>query len=60
MSLNTENNQFFLRLEGIDPMAKIKERAAPLSNDEVDRAYFTVLGDLMECSERTYRPFIPK
>ena len=53
---NTENNQFFLRLEGIDPMAKIEERAATLSNDEKDRAYFTVLADLMECSERTYRP----
>ena len=53
---NPENNQFFLRLEGIDPMAKIEDRAATLSDDDLDRAYFTVLGDLMECSEQTYRP----
>jgi len=53
---NMDNNQFFLRLEGIDPMAKIEDRAVTLSADEIDRAYFTVLSDLMECSEKTYRP----
>ena len=53
---NTDNNQYFLRLEGIDPMAKIEERMETLSPDQIDQAYFTLLTDLMECTESTYRP----
>ena len=55
ISLNTDNNQFYLDLKKTDDFdALIEERADTLSNNELDRFYYEALKRVMECQDSTY------
>ena len=55
ISSNPDNNQYYLDLKKIDDYdAIIEERAASLSDSELDRFYYEALKQVMECTDQTY------
>jgi len=58
ISHNPDNNQYYLDLrKDIDYDAKVEERAATLSEQQLDRYYFDALTQVMECSDQP--PYVP-
>ena len=56
ISSNPENHQYYLDLKKTDDYdALIEKRAESLGDEPLDRAYFDVLQQAMECSDLTYR-----
>lgn len=52
---NKENHQYFIEVEGgEDPDVLISERAKDLSDYMLDRYYFALLRQVMQCSDETY------
>ncbi|MCD6320135.1 MAG: ATP-binding protein, partial [Candidatus Desulfofervidaceae bacterium] len=57
ISLNPENNQYYLDIKkDIDFDALIVQRAESLDDNYLDRYYFEILAQLMECPNVTYVP----
>lgn len=57
ITANRENGQYFLDLKkDVDFDALIKKRAESLSDDELDRRYFSALARLLETSDVTHVP----
>lgn len=57
ITANRDNGQYFLDLKkDIDFDARIKKRAESLSEEELDRRYFSVLARLLEASDVTHVP----
>ena len=55
ISFNPDNGQYYLDLKkDIDFDALIEQRAETLDDSELDRYYFEVLAQVMECPEATY------
>jgi hypothetical protein len=55
ISSNPDNNQYYLDLKKTDDYdAIIEERAAALSDTELDRYYYEALKQVMECTDQTY------
>ena len=55
ISSNPDNNQYYLDLKKTDDYdAIIEERAAALSDSELDRFYYEALKQVMECTDQTY------
>ncbi len=55
ITANPENGQYYLDLKkDIDFDALIARRAETLSDDQLDRHYFTALARVLEAAERTY------
>ncbi|GHV83239.1 hypothetical protein AGMMS50212_05790 [Spirochaetia bacterium] len=56
ISCNQDNNQYFLDLKKTEDFdALIENRAASLSDNQLDRYYFDALGRAMECQDATYK-----
>lgn len=57
IEFNSDNGQYFLDLKkDIDYDAKISQKADMLSEDELNRYYFTVIYDCLEWDEEQYVP----
>jgi len=57
ISFNPDNGQYYLDLKkDIDFDAQIEQRAESLDDNQLDRYYFEVLKQVMECAESTYVP----
>jgi len=57
VSFNPDNGQYYLDLKKIiDFDAQIEQRADSLGMGQLDRYYFEVLKQVMECAETTYVP----
>jgi hypothetical protein len=57
ISFNPDNGQYYLDLKkDIDFDAQIEQRAESLDDNQLDRYYFEVLAQVMECTETTYVP----
>jgi len=57
ISFNLDNGQYYLDLKkDIDFDAQIEQRAESLGDTQLDRYYFEVLAQVMECAEATYVP----
>jgi len=57
ISFNPDNGQYYLDLKkDIDFDAQIEQRAESLDDNQLNRYYFEVLKQVMECAESTYVP----
>ncbi len=57
ISFNAENGQYYLDLKkDIDFDAQIEQRAESLDDNQLDRYYFEILKQVMECADITYVP----
>jgi len=57
LSFNPDNGQYYLDLKkDIDFDAQVEQRAESLGKSQLDRYYFEVLTQVMECTESTYVP----
>lgn len=55
ISLNSDNQQFYLDLKKIDDFdALIEKRAESLDSSQLDRYYYEALKRVMECTDQTY------
>jgi len=55
ISFNKDNRQFYLDLKKIDDFdALIEKRAITLEDQSLDRAFYTALKQVMECSDSTH------
>ena len=55
ISLNSDNQQFFLDLKKTDDFdALIEKRAESLDSSQLDRYYYEALKQVMECTDQTY------
>lgn len=54
LSQNNDNRQFFLDLKKTDDYdALVERKAETLSNDDLDRAYYQALAEVLECTDPT-------
>jgi hypothetical protein len=55
ISYNPENGQYYLDIDKVEPVDdRIAEKAGMLSGNQLDRYYFEVLEQVLECSPNTY------
>jgi len=55
ISYNPENGQYYLDIDKVEPVDdRIAEKAEMLSGNQLDRYYFEVLEQVLECSPNTY------